>query len=444
MDNEWVTYGGGPVQHWHRGASRIRIGQNVRVIPIEAFMDCSNLIVVDLGNVTTISDRAFHDCRWLECVTSSAASAVKIGEHAFSGCENLRHIDFSNVTAMRAAAFSHCRNLTEVRLNEGLQCIEKNTFQICYRLAHVNLSQGIRKIKSGAFSQCKALSFIDVPSSVTDIELGAFQGCTNLSGVQFRNGLQCIGTGVFGDCTLLQTVSIPPSVLLVGPYSFQQCKALQEVCFQTGLYEDFQTGLYEIGAGAFTSCYSLGRITIPSSVTVIGCRAFQSCRSLTEVTLHEGVHCIRGEAFDSCHSLTHINIPPVAFVIDFEQSTCQLMRVTMPKPIGRGMVDSLVASHWMQYRSDIEMQQIGERLRQILSRPITYAGKVEAMREWMFYLYRRDVSTLLELAIWKSGMNGNQPETDRTKREAIRNQLGNDMSVIIPSVMEYFGPHQGY
>jgi hypothetical protein len=69
---------------------------------------------------------------------------------------------------------------------------------------------------------------------------------------------------------------------------------------------------------------------------------------------------------------------------------------------------------------------------------------VEDMREWMFYLYRRDVSTLLELAIWKTGMNDNQPETDRAKREAIRDQLGNEMNIIIKGVMKYFGRHQGY
>jgi hypothetical protein len=82
--------------------------------------------------------------------------------------------------------------------------------------------------------------------------------------------------------------------------------------------------------------------------------------------------------------------------------------------------------------------------RKILGRPITYAGEVEDMREWMFYLYRRDVSTLLELAIWKTGMNDNQPETDRAKREAIRDQLGNEMNIIIKGVMKYFGRHQGY
>jgi hypothetical protein len=138
--------------------------------------------------------------------------------------------------------------------------------------------------------------------------------------------------------------------------------------------------------------------------------------------------------------LTHINIPPVAFVIDFEQSTCQLMESTMPKHGGK----ILVVSHWMQYRSQGEMQQIGDKLREILARGNNDVSRSIAIREWVFYLYLRDVATLLELAIWKRGMIGDQPETEPAERQAIRGQVGNDMSVIIPGVMEYFGPHQGY
>ena len=60
---------------------------------------------------------------------------------------------------------------------------------------------------------------------------------------------------------------------------------------------------------------------------------------------------------------------------------------------------------------------------------------IKRIREWFAYYDRLDVTTMLELAIWRVNINGN--ELDAEARQASRKRCGNDMSVIIPGVLEY-------
>ena len=61
--------------------------------------------------------------------------------------------------------------------------------------------------------------------------------------------------------------------------------------------------------GAFSRCYSLSEIVIPSSVTSIGKGAFSCCRSLSEIVIPSSVTSIGDYAFSSCSSLKYIFIP---------------------------------------------------------------------------------------------------------------------------------------
>ena len=57
------------------------------------------------------------------------------------------------------------------------------------------------------------------------------------------------------------------------------------------------------------------------------------------------------------------------------------------------------------------------------------------IREWFAYYERLDVTTMLELAIWKVNLDGN--ERDAHARQASRQNCGGDMNVIIPAVLPF-------
>ena len=63
-----------------------------------------------------------------------------------------------------------------------------------------------------------------------------------------------------------------------------------------------QEGLISIEEGAFSQCFGLTSVTIPSSVTRIGGNAFVDCSGLTSMTIPEGA-CIGYRVFEGCENL---------------------------------------------------------------------------------------------------------------------------------------------
>ena len=65
-----------------------------------------------------------------------------------------------------------------------------------------------------------------------------------------------------------------------------------------------------IGNYAFSYCYSLTSVTIPSGVTSIGNFAFYYCYSLASVTIPSGVTSIQASAFYNCYGMAEYHIKP--------------------------------------------------------------------------------------------------------------------------------------
>ena len=96
----------------------------------------------------------------------------------------------------------------------------------------------------------------------------------------------------------------------------------------------------------------------------------------------------------------------------------------------------LVVSRWMRYKSPDQLEQAETKVNVILSHPQqTTTEKIQAIREWLAYCEWLDVTTLLELAIWRCNMDGN--ERDAEARQASRRSCGSDMNIIIPAVGKY-------
>lgn len=78
-----------------------------------------------------------------------------------------------------------------------------------------------------------------------------------------------------------------------------------------------------IGAGAFSNCTSITKITVPNLVTTIKSSAFSGCSNLTDVVLNNSISIIDARAFKDCTNLTHINIPDsVTQIYDYAFQNC--------------------------------------------------------------------------------------------------------------------------
>ena len=108
-------------------------------------------------------------------------------------------------------------------------------------------------------------------------------------------------SSAFSSCYSLTDVTIPSSVTSIGNQAFYYCYSLADVTIPSSVTS--------IGSNTFSYCYSLTDVTIPSSVTSIGIQAFSSCYSLADVTIPSSVTSIGSSAFSGCYSLTNITIP---------------------------------------------------------------------------------------------------------------------------------------
>ena len=111
-----------------------------------------------------------------------------------------------------------------------------------------------------------------------------------------------IGYRAFSDCYALTSVSMP-SVTTIGDYAFVSCSALTSVSMPL---------VKTINAFAFSSCSALTSIEMPS-VTTIGEYAFDSCSALTSVEM-PSVKTIGLWAFCDCNALTSVSMPQVTTI----------------------------------------------------------------------------------------------------------------------------------
>jgi hypothetical protein len=102
----------------------------------------------------------------------------------------------------------------------------------------------------------------------------------------------------FGDMTEIRDyafqyssigkVTIPSTITQIGNYVFANCSSLESIAILNSVTS--------IGIYAFSNC-GLTSVMIPDSVTSIGSSAFRSCSSLTSITIGNSVTTMGTQAF---------------------------------------------------------------------------------------------------------------------------------------------------
>ena len=208
------------------GTYTIFTNSSVTTIGSNAFLDNTQLISVDIGNIVTLIDgSAFQSCSLLATVTFQATSTLAtIGQNAFQSTV-ITSIEIPNsVTLIDVGAFQSCSLLATV------------TFQATSTLATIG---------QNAF-QSTVITSIEIPNSVTLIDVGAFYNCTSLATVTFQatSTLATINDGAF-DTTIIDSIIIPSSVTTLGNNVFTNNSAITSVTnssptltIGSGLFDD--------------------------------------------------------------------------------------------------------------------------------------------------------------------------------------------------------------
>lgn len=284
-------------------------------------------------SVTSINEYAFTYCTSLTSVVIPN-SVTSIGSGAFSGCENLNSITLPNsVVSIGDYAFYECNSLpiiNNIRYADTylVEAVNKN-------LSSYNIKNGTRFIGDIAFRHCTSLKSITIPNSVTSIGKSAFEDCTSLpviddiryadtylvevvkeyaSWYNIKEGTRFIGTGAFSLCFNIASVTIPSFVMSIGDDAFYGILVPSVYITDIAAWCDIKFGNSGSNPlGPTTNLYLndelIEDLIVPNSVTSIGDYAFHDYRNLNSITLPNSVTSIGNGAFGGCSSLTSVNIP---------------------------------------------------------------------------------------------------------------------------------------
>ena len=391
--DEVFLYEGGEVEKELKSKlTRVRIGPRVTCIPDGTFSRCRNLVDVQLNEgLLTIGAWAFYVCTALRSV-ALPSTVNTLGQYAFHGC----------------------RNLVKVQLNEGLEVVGER-----------------------AFGECTALQSVSLPSTVIKLGDCAFFGCTNLVEVRLNEGLITVGRGTFANCAL-RSVTIPSTVTMLGLCAFLGCSNLLEV--------QLKDGLEVVGKCAFQDCTALRSVTIPSTVTSLGHGAFfgpstvhltfGGCTSLSEVILLGGQRLLNQEFL--ARRLTNdeeiLNHEMIGVLIDGSTFRhCPLARVNISiswavseRMARLSLEGRLSVEERIRNLPRLELMQDGnilacfplvsgsegDMLLDIEDTNNETSRSVYQVLQLIAYHELKESSILIELAMWKSGIDGERARAD--------------------------------
>ena len=181
-------------------------------------------------------------------------------------------IILGNVTSIDERAFVNCKSLTSVTLSDSVTTIGDGAFTGCKSLTSINIPFGVTSIGTGAFQDCTSLTSITIPDSVTTIGIGAFQGCTGITDSYVVIASIEALLNIASNDSISGIVQLQGNVHLINKANNEE---ITEV-----LIPDSVTS---IDLGAFKGCSSITTIHIPASVASIGGYAFNNCTSLTSI-----------------------------------------------------------------------------------------------------------------------------------------------------------------
>ncbi|MCR5822179.1 MAG: leucine-rich repeat protein, partial [Bacteroidales bacterium] len=285
--------------------NRLDVGDSVRAIPENAFMNRTGLQSVLFSNsVTSIGNNAFRGCSGIVQLVIPDG-ITHLGDYAFFGCSGIDSLHISNgIDTISSNTFSGCSGISRLTIPNGVVVIGDNAFYGCAGIETLSLGEDVMTIGNNAFQNCSGFSKLTIPESVTSIGGNAFYGCTSIDSLYIGSGVQTIGSGAFSGCTGLRWLNYNAQNVPVR--AFYGCTQLTTLIFGSSVQN--------IGAEAFMDCDNL--LTANIKASHIGRRAFADCDRLLLVTLDNSVQTLSNGVFGGCFRLQNIDLGSVTTIDD--------------------------------------------------------------------------------------------------------------------------------
>ena len=279
----------------------------------------------------------FHSNKSLRSVAyNNIDDSIHAREYAF--CTNLKKIKFSEkMKVIGDSAFYRCTALPGIKVPDYVTLMGEYSFALCSSLKKADVGTGVTKIHQSTFRNCTSLVDMTIGKNVTDIENAVFAGCTSLPAIKIPQSTVTIKDSVFYNCSKLATFVIEDrtktltmgsngysdnattvtqyplfstcpldSVYIGGPIAYNTTKAYgyspfyfnsslrtiyvnttdvpEYLCYecrklQTATFSDVAL---TIGNWAFSSCFTLNKLTLGKNLKTIGTEAFSDCTGVTE------------------------------------------------------------------------------------------------------------------------------------------------------------------
>ena len=302
----------------------ISLPSTLKLIDSYAFALCTRLPELTIpDNVSFIGNCAFQAC-WLLTDVTLPKSLKRLNYQTFAGCKLLENINFAKDSAIEEIgpyAFWQCKELRKITLPEGLSKIEKYAFYDCGKLDNVSVPSTLTDSGEYAFDGTPWYSeladdyvvvgdgvLIKCNIAASSLDLSG-KGIKTIGGCVFRNSTYYGGVDSYGVATsygyaqaeMIEKLVIPEGVKKIGNSAFDACSITELTLPSTleyiGDYAFYNAILWKsdeisgnvvftdvdmtnckklarIGSYAFTECYGLAEIKLPSDEVEIGTYAF--------------------------------------------------------------------------------------------------------------------------------------------------------------------------
>lgn len=226
--------------------AKIIFDNNVESIGDYMFSGCKISDVSLSAKLKYIGECAFSGCNNLQSITIPNFVEC-IEDRAFVNCSNLKYVNLGNSKnlAIKYDVFNGCNSIEKFVVGLNSQNYYTDNFGVLYNknqtglikypaasaLKSYTVNENTAYINEFAFESSQSLEEIILPKNMMSIGSYAFKDCTSLKEAIIPNGLSTLCYASFDGCSAIEKIVLPESLETLGGHSFRDCVNLKEVIY---------------------------------------------------------------------------------------------------------------------------------------------------------------------------------------------------------------------